>query len=321
MSKHSVSVVIPTYNRARFLHEAVDSCLAQDGVDVEVILVDDGSTDDTAAAVQKRYADEPRLRYIVQENGGAPKARNRGIAEARHDWVAFLDSDDVWLPGKLATQLDEFARHPDAVSHLGNVSVSRPGVEETDLVSLRGIGEMFSGDSAVFIKKPLTFNVRHNFGRLQTLVARRDVLNRIGGFDEEMRFFQDSDLMNRLTLEGPWLVSPRLMANEIRREEEGDIGIGAQRAKKMYAGYADLAKQMVGLLETHDATLSDAERQVIREKMSQYALMATTGMIRANQTGMARDILKRTRPGIPSFKRRLLGLLLTVPPLARALVR
>ena len=109
-SLSTVSVVIPCYNGAAFLREALDSVLAQTRPPLEVIVVDDGSTDDSAA-IAESYG--PPVRVIRQENQGESVARNRGIDEARGDWIAFLDADDVWKPEKLARQLA--AVEPDVV--------------------------------------------------------------------------------------------------------------------------------------------------------------------------------------------------------------
>lgn len=104
-----VSVIIPTYNRAHLVHEAVDSVLTQTFRDLEVIIVDDGSTDDTSA-VLAMYTD-PRVRVIYQENQGKGAARNTGIRAACSEYVAFLDSDDLWLPHKLERQLAMLTNH------------------------------------------------------------------------------------------------------------------------------------------------------------------------------------------------------------------
>ena len=106
----TVSVVIPCYNGAAFLRETLDSVLAQTHAPLEVIVVDDGSTDDSAA-IAESYG--PPVRVIRQRNQGESVARNRGIDEARGDWIAFIDSDDVWKPGKLERQLA--AAQPDVV--------------------------------------------------------------------------------------------------------------------------------------------------------------------------------------------------------------
>jgi glycosyltransferase involved in cell wall biosynthesis len=101
-----VSVVIPTYNRRDVVGEAIGSALAQDVPGMEVLVVDDGSTDGTATELTREYAAEPRVRVIQCPNGGPPAARNNGVAHARGEYLALLDSDDVWLPGYLASQLE-----------------------------------------------------------------------------------------------------------------------------------------------------------------------------------------------------------------------
>jgi glycosyltransferase involved in cell wall biosynthesis len=110
MCSRTVSVIIPTYNRAHFIGEAIESILNQDIRDcqIEIIVVDDGSTDNTKEVLGK-FGN--RIRYIYQDNRGAGPARNRGIDEATGEWISFLDSDDRWLPGKLSLQfkvLDAF---------------------------------------------------------------------------------------------------------------------------------------------------------------------------------------------------------------------
>ena len=107
-----VSVVIPTYNRARVVGEAIDSALAQTHERLEVIVVDDGSTDDTAERVGRRR--DRRLRYVRREHAGVSSARNAGIAAATGDLVSFLDSDDLWKPEKIETEVAALARHPEA---------------------------------------------------------------------------------------------------------------------------------------------------------------------------------------------------------------
>ena len=92
-----ISVVIPTYNSARYLADSIDSVLNQTLTPLEVIVVDDGSTDETSHVV-RRYQDRGPIRYFYQDNSGPSTARNRGIAESRGDLIAFLDADDIWAP-------------------------------------------------------------------------------------------------------------------------------------------------------------------------------------------------------------------------------
>ncbi len=108
--KELISVIIPSYNAAAYVGEAIDSVLAQAYDNIELILVDDGSTDHTAE-VARQYADS--LRYIYQENGGIGAARNTGVRASSGNLLAFLDADDIWVANKLVLQLAAFARQPE----------------------------------------------------------------------------------------------------------------------------------------------------------------------------------------------------------------
>src|SRR4030042_6253183 len=99
-----VSVIIPTYNRADCVTKSIDSVLSQTYNDYEIIVVDDGSTDNTRQILQS-YVDKCLIHYIYQDNAGCAAARNSGIRAAKGQWIAFLDSDDTWLPDKLAEQM------------------------------------------------------------------------------------------------------------------------------------------------------------------------------------------------------------------------
>ena len=107
-----VSVIIPTFNRRTVVCDAVASVYAQQGADFEVVVVDDGSTDGTAGALAAAFGS--RIRLLSTENRGVAAARNLGVAHSRGALIAFLDSDDCWLSGKLAAQVDFFAAHPAA---------------------------------------------------------------------------------------------------------------------------------------------------------------------------------------------------------------
>ena len=113
----NVSVIIPTYNCDRYIDQAIASVLEQTYTDYELIIVDDGSTDDTAQVI-KSYGD--RINYIYQANQGVAQARNRGLAAAQGQYIAFLDQDDVFLPNKLGEQVSCFELHSDAgIIHSG----------------------------------------------------------------------------------------------------------------------------------------------------------------------------------------------------------
>ena len=113
MSHRRLSVVIPTWNRAGLVVEAVESALAQEGGELEVIVVDDGSTDGTSEVIERKFGKSVKLLRMATRSG-AGAARNEGVRQATGDLLSFLDSDDLWLPGKLKAELDVLERFPDA---------------------------------------------------------------------------------------------------------------------------------------------------------------------------------------------------------------
>ena len=155
ISKHpSVSVIIPTYNRGWILKQAVESVLAQDFGDYELIVVDDGSTNNSQEMLQSYRQD---LIVLRQNNQGVSAARNRGIAEASGQLVAFLDSDDLWLPNKLSHQVGFFKDNPDAVIHQTQEIWIRNGVR----VNPKKRHHKFSGMIFITGFAPIPYRCRH----------------------------------------------------------------------------------------------------------------------------------------------------------------
>lgn len=127
MSSPLVTVLIPAYNAVEYLSETLASAQGQTFQGLEILVVDDGSRDGTPALVRERMAQDPRLRLIEQPNGGAASARNRGLAEARGRYIAFLDADDLWDPRKLEAQLEVFQREDVGLVHTGVVDIDPAG--------------------------------------------------------------------------------------------------------------------------------------------------------------------------------------------------
>lgn len=142
----TVSVIIPTYNRAHYLGEAIESVLKQDNRDcqIEIIVIDDGSTDNTREVLRKFGSS---IRYVYQDNRGAGAARNRGIDEATGEWVAFLDSDDRWLPDKLTLQF----RVLDAFPHYKAIHSEFSIFDETGILTNKGL-QLWVSDPSVWTK-------------------------------------------------------------------------------------------------------------------------------------------------------------------------
>ncbi len=188
-----VSVVLPTCNRRALLGRAIESVLGQSAGDLELIVVDDGSTDGTPDWISGLA--DPRIRLAcLPRNRGQAAARNEGIRLARGAWLGFQDSDDEWLPGKLDRQLAAAARRPDAA--LVYCDLLR--------VPVRG---------APYVLRAPELAPRRLFDRrasgyapygigIQSCLIRREIASRMGGFDEEMRCFEDLDLLLRFLRAG-----------------------------------------------------------------------------------------------------------------------
>ena len=198
-SRPLVSVVIPTYNRAHTLCAAIDSILAQAYEPIEIIVVDDGSTDDTAH-VLRQY--EGKIQYIRQTNAGPAAARNTGIRNSRGELIAFLDSDDLWTPHRLEVQVDVLMRAGDSVlCCLCNVRLNMMGGKTTTSFDHAWL----SPPDPVGVSAESLRCTRHPVCVLQqAALIRRAVFTTVTGFDEHLRYLEDYDLALRVGLLGPW---------------------------------------------------------------------------------------------------------------------
>jgi glycosyltransferase involved in cell wall biosynthesis len=183
----NVSVIIPTYNYARFIGEAVDSALAQTRPPLEVIVVDDGSTDDTAA-VLAAYGD--RIRVLRQKNAGVAMARNAGIAAARGEYLAFLDSDDAWYPRKLERQMQRFGAEP----HLGLVHC---GAEIIDSEG-RTLSTTTAGMEGRVAEAMLRMDREVIMPQGSSIVVPKRVAEDVGGYDARLPPSEDWDFCYRI---------------------------------------------------------------------------------------------------------------------------
>ena len=168
----SISVIIPTYNSASIVGEAVESVLRQTHPPNEVIVVDDGSTDDTASICQ-RFGN--RIVYVRQANARASAARNTGAARSRGDWLAFLDADDLWEPEKLAAQLESLRQYPEADFSVTDVLAWSPQRQEYERYSWHGSLDPRVMQSELLVRNILT-------GICSSLLVRRGAFEAVGGF-------------------------------------------------------------------------------------------------------------------------------------------
>ena len=191
MSKPLVSVIIPTFNRGYCLEESIRSVLEQSFIDFELVVVDDGSTDNTSELVRRFPA--VKLIRLEEKNRGVSFARNRGVVEAQGDWVGFLDSDDLWEQGKLATQVKWIERHPDLQIVYTDEIWIRNGVRVNPMNKHRKYsGDIFRYCLPLCIVSP------------SSVLLRAKVLSEVGGFDESMPVCEDYDLWLRVAKRYPF---------------------------------------------------------------------------------------------------------------------
>lgn len=184
----TVSVVIPTYNYGRFIAEAIRSVLEQSMPPGEIVVVDDGSTDDTESVVR---AFGERVKYIQQENAGVCAARNRGVAESTGDLIAFLDADDTWEATKLEKQVALF----ECESEIGLVHC---GMQEFDNETGETVRLHLEGGEERVWENLLLWEGPVIVGPGGTIVVRRDAFNAVGGFDTRMKVGEDWDFCYRV---------------------------------------------------------------------------------------------------------------------------
>ena len=199
------SVVVPTYNRAEQLVAAIGSVLNRTYRRLEILVIDDGSTDCTADAVQTIIEHKttegsqlPRIRYLYQSNEGPSAARNRGITEAKGEWIAFLNSDDIWLPEKLEWQVRAIQQFENCGACFTDARlVDSQGLATT---AYRQAGRHYTELMAVVADPVRTLAKAFGGSWIQTLVARSDLVRQIEGFDPDLHFAEDYDFLFRLAL-------------------------------------------------------------------------------------------------------------------------
>lgn len=200
------SIIIPLYNKEASIAQALDSVMAQECQDFEVIVVDDGSTDGGAAVVEN-YGD-PRIRLVRQENAGVSAARNRGIEEARGEYVAFLDADDVWMPGFLSEIEALQKEFPQCRAQATNYVFNSNGVKSPTI--LRKIP--FSGERGVLVNYFEVASCSHPPVCSISVCIERRLLLEIGGFPVGIKSGEDLLTWARVAVRTDWAYSVRAMA-------------------------------------------------------------------------------------------------------------
>lgn len=253
MAQPVVSVIIPTYNRADLLREALASVLAQQYPHQEVIVVDDGSDDHTPATVQSFGT---AVTYMRQEHAGVSTARNRGVAASRGDLIAFLDSDDLWRPTKVGAQVMRLQQQPQMQACYTDEIWIRHGVRVNPRrIHRKHDGWLFFQSLPRCIISP------------SSIMLRRGLWERLGGFDERLPACEDYDLWLRLTIREPVAFIPKALI--IKR-----------------GGHADQLSRRVPVLDQYrivalekmlHVPLAVAQRQAVLEHLVQKCRIVALG--------------------------------------------
>ncbi|MBH1986337.1 MAG: glycosyltransferase family 2 protein [Burkholderiales bacterium] len=242
-----VSVIIPAYNAEAFIGETLTSVIAQTLHDIEVIVVDDGSRDGTAKVVQSF----PSVRYIHKANGGVSAARNHGVAHAQGEFIAFLDSDDIWHPDKLRQQVQAMREHPDS-----DLCRTRLSIKPADLPGI--VSGQARSDAPHTLVPELGPSFIDPYFTTSAVMVRKSAFERVQGFDTSLRIAEDVDFYLRLLAGAPKIV---LMTELLvyKRPVEGSLGDDSR------AGYVQLLKVYDRFLAQHpDARLTLGEDVINR---------------------------------------------------------
>ncbi len=288
-----VSVVIPTYNRASYIRDALESVFRQTFRDHEIIVVDDGSTDDTKQVLAPFMN---RIRYLYQENRGEAAARNRGIGESRSEWIAFLDSDDMWEPQALETLLQAARSNPEA----GLIAMRARAILPDGTRTGRLLGKKSPGPS--YSTRSLLWG---DSGGVLTPMIRRSMFEKVGTFDETLSSATDCDMWLRLSFHTQMICiqKPLLL---IRVHEENLSGDKAINARMWLRLLKKLKLAHPEFLQSHPWTyrraLGKEHLRLGRELLATYAE-------RADTLSEARQNLRKSTVTFPFFLRTYLYLL------------
>lgn len=187
MNSPLITAIIPTFNRKLKLFEAITSVILQRRSDIEILVIDDGSTDGTENFLKSKNLP---ITYIKKTNGGVSSARNRGIAEARGTYVAFLDSDDLWLEEKINKQIDYFNKNPDVCLVYTDQFIEIDG-KKLDVTRF----ERNKPKNKLALPAFVDYTPIHT----STVMVKKESLTIAGGFDESLSVHEDSELWNRLS--------------------------------------------------------------------------------------------------------------------------
>ncbi len=290
----SVSVVIAAYNVEDYIARSIASVLSQTRKADEIIVIDDGSTDGTAAEIQK-FGDA--VRYVYQENSGVSAARNHGIRLSGHEWVAFLDSDDEWLACRLEKQLAIAEKNPELMWITGNFIRCLCNEKKQGMMLEAAKAERLVNGSNCFENYFYAFRNKAG-GHTNTMLIKRDVFDKAGMFDERMNYGEDSDLWWRIAYHWPRIgyVAKPLAIYHLTRPATLSKGSTDKQIRTL-----------IGQLEKHLALAEQyGQMENFRPLASFLVRSWIRGLLFTNQPELVRDVMSKFGY-LLGFRFRILG--------------
>jgi glycosyltransferase involved in cell wall biosynthesis len=234
-----ITVVIPAYNSSNTIVECIESVLNQTRVDLieKIIVVNDGSTDDTVSKVQELASENKKIQIITQKNGGVSTARNAGIKASDSEWIALLDSDDVWLPEKIEAQWKEIEAHPE-IKFIG-CNRNKENVHTGTKIS------------KFLYKLNLKQLLIKMWPHTSTALINHEVFQNVGFFNEKMRYAEDGEFWNRIAIQYPLYYIP--------------VSYEIAGGNKLQFGESGLSANLRGM---HDGNISNLKTLKAKRKIS-----------------------------------------------------
>jgi len=220
-----VSVVIPAYNSEKYIDKAINSVLNQTYQDFEIIIIDDGSVDNTRQIIEN--TNDSRIKYIYQENSGPAAARNNGIKNASGEYIAFLDSDDVWLPEKLEKQIKILKKESDICLVFTAFVMQDEGKEKKEIYRFK----TYKNEKLV---KNLLLNPMATVPYPSTVMIKKSYLDMVGYFDTELYTSEDWDLWMRLATKANFYYIDEVLVNRFRPKTSITSSLDLSKVEECY---------------------------------------------------------------------------------------
>lgn len=307
MSCPTVSIIIPTFNREKYVAKAIDSVFTQIYRDYEIIVVDDGSNDNTRNSL-KKYRD--RIKYIYQENMGVSAARNAGINMAYGKWIAFLDSDDEWTPEYLHKQMEAANKSPALCMQTTNCKFVEFSGNIKSYFELNKVLSEFADEEYLYVEKPFRFVIEHGPWPMPSTMVLRAALIRAGLFNTSLNISEDFDLLARVAMQGPFGMIREELVKIYRRKENIEC-LTIQEMVDPIKVRETNENIYMNLSRVHE--LKRSERKALNKVMSGNRRAIGNLLFKEEKINEARDSYKRAiffDPSIASLGKYLLSFIL-----------